>query len=175
MKNSYIFEPIDFLFSGSLFKGFSVEAAQDVLLLDTLPEAYRFAFEQDLPSPYTVWNDIIENFRSQLRSDGKFDDAEKVINKYLGEQQALYAGQLIEYRKKRIRKNNTQYDDFLFSDAREDAYFVLSTVTINRLLGDCFRNGLLEKIFACYKRGGWPCGVKGQQLIVFNPSVLTEL
>ncbi|WP_326899404.1 hypothetical protein P8F81_14545 [Kosakonia cowanii] len=175
MNNSYIFEPIDFLFAGSLFKGFSVGAAEDILLLDTLTDAYRFAFGQDLPPPYTVWNDIIENFRNQLRGDDKFDDAEKVINEYLGEQQAQHADQLIEYRKKRIRKNNTQYDDFVFSDAREDAYFVLSTVAINRLLGDCLRNGLLEKIFACYKRGGWPCGVKGQQLIVFNPSVLTEL
>lgn len=175
MNNSYIFEPIDFLFAGSLFKGFSVGAAEDILLLGTLTDAYRFAFEQDLPPPYTVWNDIIENFRNQLRGDDKFDDADKVINEYLGEQQAQHAGQLIEYRKKRIRKNNTQYDDFVFSDAREDAYFVLSTVAINRLLGDCLRSGLLEKIFACYKRGGWPCGVKGQQLIVFNPSVLTEL
>ncbi|MHA8111782.1 hypothetical protein ACX122_01385 [Kosakonia cowanii] len=174
MNTNYVFEPIDFIFTNSLFQGLSAEDVKSYVITDSLRDACEFAFEQNLPSPYKVWKDVIENNRKDLRVYDKFNDAEGVVNEYLANLQIQHAGVLLEHRKKKAKKLNTGYDDFLFSDAREDAFFILSTVAINRFLDNPLRNNLLEEIFDCYKKGGWPCGLKGNDLIVFDPGVLKK-
>ena len=174
MNTNYVFEPIDFIFTNSFFKGLSAEDVKSYVITDSLSDAYECAFEQNLSSPYKIWSDVLENYRKDLRVHDKFDDAEEVVNEYLANLQTQHAGILLEYRKKKVKKINTDYDDFLFSDAREDAFFVLSTVAINRFLDNPLRNSLLEEIFDCYKKGGWPCGLKGHDLIVFDPSALQK-
>jgi hypothetical protein len=75
-----------------------------------------------------------------------------------------------DYRKKKLGRTNTRHDDFVFSDARQDAIEVLSTVAIARRIG--VDDPLPERIFAAYRAGGWPCGTSGTDLFVFNPRVL---
>ncbi|QNQ18518.1 hypothetical protein HF650_01320 [Kosakonia sp. SMBL-WEM22] len=174
MNTSYVFESLGFIFTNSFFKGLSAKDVKSYVITDSLSDAYEFAFEQNLSSPYKVWKDAIENNRKDLRVHDKFDDAEEVVNEYLANLQIKHAGILLEYRKRKVKKLNTDYDDFLFSDAREDAFFVLSAVAINRFLDNPLLNSLLEEIFDCYKKGGWPCGLKGHDLIVFDPSALKK-
>ena len=174
MNTNYVFEPIDFILTNSFFKGLSAEDVKSYVITDTLRDACEFACEKNLPAPYKVCEDVIENNIKDLRVHDKFDDAEEVVNEYLANLQIQHAGVLLEHRKKKVKKLNSGYDDFLFSDAREDAFFVLSTVAIHRFLDNPLRNSLLAEIFDCYKKGGWPCGLKGHDLIVFDPSALKK-
>ncbi len=79
---------------------------------------------------------------------------------------------LLEYRKKKLRKTNTPLDDFLFSDAKDDAYFVLSTIAINRFLDGYLDGPFLEDLFTIYQDGGWPCGMRSEQIVVFDPALV---
>ena len=48
MNTNYVFEPIDFIFTNSFFKGLSAENVKSYVITDSLSDAYEFAFEQNL-------------------------------------------------------------------------------------------------------------------------------
>ncbi|WP_235167045.1 hypothetical protein [Serratia fonticola] len=67
MDQRYIIEPIEFAFTNDLFKGLSEAISQKVIVINNVDDAYKYAFEQNLPSGYKVWNDTIEQCRKSLR------------------------------------------------------------------------------------------------------------
>ncbi|GKX55775.1 hypothetical protein SOASR030_18870 [Leminorella grimontii] len=172
MDKIYTTEPIEFAFTENFFGGIPGSVDKHYVIINDINEAYKFAFEQNLPRGYKVWQDIIEQIRSSLRKNNKFQEADDSINALLAQLQSQNASSLIDYRKKKVKKINSKYDDFLFSEARNDAYFVLSTVAINRYLDNYITGSLLENVFKAYQLGGWPCGIKDESIVFFNPSSL---
>ncbi|CNE02156.1 Uncharacterised protein [Yersinia nurmii] len=173
MDQRYIIEPIEFAFTNDLFKGLSEAISQKVIVINNVDDAYKYAFEQNLPSGYKVWNDTIEQYRKSLRKNKKFQEAYDFVNGNLESLQVKNASLLIEFRKKKIKKTNTAHADFIFSEVKEDAFFVLSTVAINRYLDNFIKDAFLEDIYALYKAGAWPCGMKGSIILVFDPASLS--
>ncbi|NXZ86499.1 hypothetical protein HZI30_06055 [Serratia fonticola] len=173
MEQRYIIEPIEFAFTNDLFKGLSEAISQKVIIINNFDDAYKYAFEQNLPSGYKVWNDTIEQCRKSLRKNKKFQEAYDFVTGNLESLQVKNASSLIEFRKKKIKKTNTAHDNFIFSEAKEDAFFVLSTVAINRYLDNFIKDAFLEDIYALYKAGAWPCGMKGSVILVFDPASLS--
>ncbi|AIA73057.1 conserved hypothetical protein [Pectobacterium atrosepticum SCRI1043] len=172
MNDKFIVEPIEFAFTKGLFKGLCDVSFNDVVIIKNIDDAIEFAFEQNLPSNYKVWNDIIESYREELREHTNFQNALDFINNKLEFFQHQNSSLHLEYRKKKIKKSNSKHDDFIFSESKEDAYFVLSTIAINRYLNNFIDDGFLERLFSIYKSGGWPCGMKRDSIIVFDPAVL---
>ena len=78
----------------------------------------------------------------------------------------------MEYRKRKIKKTNSEYDDFLFSEARQDAFSVLALVCINRYLDNAIKDDFLERVYGLYKIGGWGCGMKKEQFLLFDPKAI---
>lgn len=173
MDQRYIIEPIEFAFTNDLFKGLSEAISQKVIVINNVDDACKYAFEQNLPSDYKVWNDTIEQCRKSLMKNKKFQEAYDFVNGNLESLQVKNASSLIEFRKKKIKKTNTAHDEFIFSEAKEDAFFVLSTVAINRYLDNFIKYAFLEDIYALYKVGAWPCGMKGSVILVFDPASLS--
>lgn len=175
MDKNYIIEPIEFLFTNVLFKGLSEAISQKVIVINNVDDAYKYAFEQNLPLGYKVWSATIEQCRNYLRKNNKFQEAHDFVNGNLESLQVKNASLLINFRKKKINKTNTTHDDFIFSEAKEDAFFVLSTVAINRYLDNFIKDPFLEDIYALYKAGTWPCGMKGNIILIFDPACLVNI
>ncbi|MGJ0524430.1 hypothetical protein ACR42A_12855 [Burkholderia gladioli] len=162
-------EALAFAFTPALFKGLSGQVPPRAIVIGDLALAFEAAFEQNLPVGQAVWLDVVENWRGRLREHAQFDEAHEFVGDRLGELQQQHASAQLDYRKKKVKKVNTARDDFQFSDAREDAYFVLSTIAIHRYLDDFLGEPFFEDVFALYRAGGWPCGMKDDQLMVFDP------
>ncbi|MCG8708041.1 hypothetical protein JHU04_001242 [Brenneria sp. 4F2] len=172
MNDKMIIEPIEFIFTTGFFKGLSDIATNNEIIIKNTDDAFCFAFEQELPSDYKVWNDIHDEYRKKLRQHAAFQKAFNFANDSLKTLQQKNSSYFLDYRKKKVKKSNNKHDDFVFSEAREDAYSVLSTIAINRYLNSFINDGVLEKIFSLYQCGGWPCGMKGDAILVFDPAVL---
>ncbi|ELY6372377.1 hypothetical protein SNQ58_004263, partial [Cronobacter sakazakii] len=134
MNNEYVIEPLDFLFSDQLFKGVDQKNLGNFLLITRKEDAFMFAFEQNLPSGYKIWQDVLSEYEQKLRANTLFSSAQDFVSAELEKRQKQNGSLLLEYRKKKIKKTNSEYDDFLFSEARQDAFSVLSLVCINRYL-----------------------------------------
>ncbi|MCU1799157.1 hypothetical protein CUU45_18025 [Pectobacterium polaris] len=172
MNEKIIIEPIEFAFTKEFLKGLSDIAISNTIIIKNIDDAIEFAFEQNLPSDYKIWNDILDKYRKKLREHADFQKAFDFTEKNLEDFQNQNSSFFLDYRKKKIKKINSSHDDFIFSEAREDAYVVLSTIAINRYLNNFINDGVLEKIFSIYKSGGWPCGMKGDAILVFDPATL---
>lgn len=174
MENSAIGEPLEFIFSGKLFIGLSGNVNNKDIVITSEEDAFSFAFQQDVPAGYSVWIDHLENKRKELRRHSDFNAVEEFVTQELVKLQTNHSALQLEYRKKKVKKTNTPLDDFMFSEARENAFFVLSVVAINRGLSSSSPDDFIEKLFDYYKLGGWPCGKKDQSIIVFDPASLKD-
>ncbi|ELY3544832.1 hypothetical protein SMX40_003425 [Cronobacter turicensis] len=169
MNNEYVIEPLDFLFSDQLFKGVDQKNSSEFLLITRKEDAFIFAFEQNLPSGYKIWQDVLSKYEQKLRANSLFSSAQDFVSAELENRQKQNSSLLLEYRKKKIKKTNSEYDDFLFSEARQDAFFVLSLVCINRYLDNEIKDDFFERVYGLYKTGGWVCGMKKEQFLLFDP------
>ncbi|ELQ6223049.1 hypothetical protein R2320_004384, partial [Cronobacter turicensis] len=167
MNNEFILEPLDFLFSEQLFKGVDEQNLSDFLLVKSREDAFMYAFEQNLPSGYKIWQDVLSEYEQKLRANSLFSRAQDFVSAELENRQKQNSSLLLEYRKRKIKKTNSEYDDFLFSEARQDAFSVLSLVCINRYLDNEIKDDFFERVYGLYKLGGWVCGVKEEQLLLF--------
>lgn len=170
MGSYFVEEPLELLFSNEIFSGISERINAPYILVSNLNDAFRIAFDQNPPAGFKIWKDVVENHRKEMRNDSKFSEADEFVSKLLEEHHDKHKKNTLTYRKMKIKKTNTAYDDFIFSDAREDAIFALGTVSISRYLGE--KSELMDWIFEIYKKGGWVCGMKNKKLAVFNPDVL---
>ncbi|EJO9495228.1 hypothetical protein NT688_004343, partial [Cronobacter sakazakii] len=154
MNNEYVIEPLDFLFSDQLFKGVDQKNLGNFLLITRKEDAFMFAFEQNLPSGYKIWQDVLSEYEQKLRANTLFSSAQDFVSAELEKRQKQNGSLLLEYRKKKIKKTNSEYDDFLFSEARQDAFSVLSLVCINRYLDNEIKDDFFERVYGLYKIGG---------------------
>jgi hypothetical protein len=83
MDQTYIIEPVEFAFTNRLFKGGLEDINQKVLVINNVEDAFKYAFEQNLPSGYKVWNDLIEQYRNFLRRNKKFEEADEFVTSKL--------------------------------------------------------------------------------------------
>ncbi|ELY4035194.1 hypothetical protein [Cronobacter sakazakii] len=172
MNNEYVIEPLDFLFSDQLFKGVDQKNPGNFLLITRKEDAFMFAFEQNLPSGYKIWQDVLSEYEQKLRANTLFSSAQDFVSAELEKRQKQNGSLLLEYRKKKIKKTNSEYDDFLFSEARQDAFSVLSLVCINRYLDNEIKDDFFERVYGLYKIGGWVCGMKKEQFLLFDPKAI---
>ncbi|EDS4738598.1 hypothetical protein MKU92_004610 [Salmonella enterica] len=173
MNKAYVIEPISFMYTDEFFSGLSVIPDVNYIVTNSITDAWNYAFEQNLSAGFKIWSDVIEELRSSLMGNVMYQEAYDFINEYGKALQAENSSIFINYRKKKIKKINNKYDDFIFSEAREDAFFVLSTVAINRYLDNFIKAPFLEDVFKIYRAGGWPCGLKEKNILVFDPIVLS--
>ena len=172
MNNEYVIEPLDFLFSDQLFKGVDQNNLGNFLLITRKEDAFMFAFEQNLPSGYKIWQDVLSEYEQKLRANTLFSSAQDFVSAELEKRQKQNGSLLLEYRKKKIKKTNSEYDDFIFSEARQDAFSVLSLVCINRYLDNEIKDDFFERVYGLYKIGGWVCGMKKEQFLLFDPKAI---
>ncbi|ALB53213.1 hypothetical protein AB8W28_15120 [Cronobacter universalis] len=171
MNKEYTLEPIDFLFSEQFFKGVDEQNLSDFLLVKRREDAFLFAFEQNLPSGYKIWQDVLSEYEKKLRANSLFSSAQSFVSAELENRQKQNSSLLLEYRKKKIKNINSEYDDFLFSEARQDAFSVLALVCINRYLDNEIKDDFFERVYGLYKSGGWVCGMKKERFLLFNPNL----
>ena len=170
--NNYL-EPINFIYSDDFFKGFEHLTLENVKVIKSLSDAMELAFEQLLPKNSIVWSDFIDEIRLQLRNNSQFKEAQQIVDDYALLQQSENKKEYVEYRKKILKKENTKYDDFVYSEAKEHASHVLITLAIQRYLNETPCNSILEDLFTIIKQGGWPCGIsRNNTIYVFNPKNL---
>ncbi|WP_158698990.1 hypothetical protein [Cronobacter dublinensis] len=91
-------EPV-FLFSDQLFKGVDKKAASDFLLVNRKEDAFIFAFEQNLPPSYKIWQDVVSEYEQKLRLNGSFAAAQLFVSNELEQRQKQNFSLVLEYRK----------------------------------------------------------------------------
>ena len=77
-SNEFISEAMFFLFSDILLSGNGV-LEFDVILLEDKDEALKLALDQNPPSGFCVWQDVIENDISEFFSKNSYSDAESFL------------------------------------------------------------------------------------------------
>lgn len=151
------------------------QALPGMRIIRDLELANTLAFSQHVPPGYRIWQDVSENGRGALRRHPRFDEAWQFASACLERHAAARANDVLAYRKKRVRKQASAWDDFTFSNADEDARHVITSVAINRYLDDYAADPFLDTAFDICRLGGWPCGMTTDGVCVaFDPAALAQ-
>ena len=172
-EDGFIIEPMLFLQSDRIFLDsgtFEIKFSFEVI--NDLELAEKLSIDQVLPKGYLVWQDAIDNSISKFRLSEKYSDAEN----FIAESEEIFSiyqkQKSLEYRKSKIKKNNTRYDDFFMSVIGE-SYYHMKMLSIRRFIIGYDESDLLEKMYAIYTCGLYPCGLKKDgAIIAFNPESL---
>ncbi len=100
-----VMEPVEFIFTDKFFKELNGVFEFDTIIIREIDKAFESAFDQELPKGYVVWLDIIENYRRKLRGNADFDKAYEAVSNYLETLQVNHSSDLLDYRKKKIKKS----------------------------------------------------------------------
>lgn len=157
MNETYVIEPLEFIFTDSFFRGLHTNTGLKCIVIKDINDAWKYAFEQNLSSGFKVWNDIIELERSRLRSNDEFQEAYKFVSDYLKTLQVNHSSNFLEYRKKN-KKQIINLMTLFFPMLEMILFFVLSTIAINRYLNNYIKDSFLEDVFKLYKLGGGRVG-----------------
>ncbi|MBS9439968.1 hypothetical protein EAE91_23330 [Photorhabdus noenieputensis] len=172
IKKEFVIEPMAFLLSEKLFSGVLSNQSSRYLEIHDPELALTLSFEQLLPDGYLVWLDLIENSISKFRLRSEFNEANEYLNDISKEFSVHYDKISIAYRKKKIKKENSDYDDFYF-EVLDEVYSQLNMLSIQRYILGEQKESILEKIFEIYKEGLYPCGMtKDKKIVAFNPMIL---
>ncbi|MCC8466697.1 hypothetical protein [Photorhabdus bodei] len=170
-NKKFITEPMSFLFSDNLLSG-GVKAPSDIILLEDKDKSLRLSLSQDLPDGYLVWQDLIENSVGEFSLKDNYSEAEDYLEDIDEEYSDLQEEKTLIYRKSKIKKTNTEYDDFYF-EILDEVYYQLKMLSIQRYILGEQKESILEKIFEIYKEGLYPCGMtKDEKIVAFNPMIL---
>ncbi|OTA15309.1 hypothetical protein Xbed_03599 [Xenorhabdus beddingii] len=176
MKDSdhkFITEPMSFLLSNALLSG-GGNLPSGIILLEDKDKSLTLSLSQNLPDGYLVWQDLIENSVGEFSLEDKYSDAEEYLEGIDEEFGDLQEEKTLVYRKSKIKKINTEYDDFYF-DILDDVYYQLKMLSLQRYILGYQKASLLEKMFEIYKEGFYPCGMtKDKKIVAFNPMVLKK-
>ncbi|MDE9430678.1 hypothetical protein KKI99_20045, partial [Xenorhabdus bovienii] len=77
-------------------------------------KSLKLSFSQDLPDGYLVWQDLIENNVGEFSLEDNYSEAEDYLEDIDEEYGDLQEEKILSYRKSKIKKINTEYDDFYF-------------------------------------------------------------
>ncbi|OCQ54677.1 hypothetical protein Ppb6_00041 [Photorhabdus australis subsp. thailandensis] len=170
-NKKFITEPMSFLFSDNLLSG-GVKAPYDIILLENKDKSLRLSLSQDLPDGYLVWQDLIENSVGEFSLEDNYSEAEDYLEDIDEEYSDLQEEKTLIYRKSKIKKTNTEYDDFYF-EILDEVYYQLKMLSIQRYILGYQKKSLLENMFEIYKEGLYPCGMtKDKKIVAFNPMIL---
>lgn len=170
-NKKFITEPMSFLFSDNLLSG-GEKVPSDIILLEDKDKSLRLSLSQDLPDGYLVWQDLIENSVGEFSLEDNYSEAEDYLEDIDEEYSDLQEEKTLTYRKSKIKKTNTEYNDFYF-EILDEVYYQLKMLSIQRYILGYQKKSLLEKIFEIYKGGLYPCGMtKDKKIVAFNPMIL---
>lgn len=157
-------EPIDFIFSENLLSGNSTSKN---ISKDDVDDIIDEFFSDE------VWsiNHLIKNEVSKFRFHSDYDKSEIEINSLLKIFNEKLEKKYVVYRKSKIKKENSAFDDFFFS-VFDEIYNHLRIIAIHRAIYGIEKNSFLEKVFAIYKDGLLPYKFKSDVFYTFNPIVL---
>ena len=114
---------------------------------------------------------LIENEISKFRFHSDYDRIEIKIDGLLNNFNEKLEKKYFIYRKSKIKKENSAFDDFFFSVFNE-VYNHLRIIAIHRAMFGIEKNSFLEKVFEIYKDGLLPYKFKSGVFYTFNPIVL---
>ncbi len=167
-------EALDLPFRPAFLRGLQ-QALPSVRIVHDLELANALAFSQHVRPGYRIWQDVSENWRGALRGHPRFDEARQFASAHLARHAAARSNDVVAYRKKRVRKQASAWDDFVFSDAGEDALHVITSVAINRYLDDYAADPFFDTVFDICRLGGWPCGMTADgACVAFDPATLAQ-
>ncbi|EOC0004394.1 hypothetical protein ACI0X4_004308 [Cronobacter turicensis] len=135
MNNEYILEPLDFLFSEQLFKGVDERNLSDFLFVKSREDAFMYAFEQNLPSGYKIWQNVLSEYEQKLRANSLFSSAQGFVSAELENRQNQNSSLLLKYRKRKIKKQTLNMMIFYFLKPGKMRFmFYLLFASINILI-----------------------------------------
>ncbi|MGJ0639004.1 hypothetical protein [Xenorhabdus bovienii] len=171
VNKKFITEPMRLLFLDDLLSGRG-SLSQDVILLEDKDKSTQLSLSQNLPDEYLVWQDLIENSVGEFSLKDNYSEAEDYLEDIDEEYGDLQEEKILTYRKAKIKKTNTEYDDFYF-EVLDEIYYQLKMLSIQRYILGYQKESILEKMLEIYKKGLYPCGMtKDKKIVVFNPLVL---
>ncbi|MDE9430514.1 hypothetical protein [Xenorhabdus bovienii] len=132
LNKKFVTEPMRFLFLDDLLSG-KGQLSSDVILLEDKDKSLKLSFSQDLPDGYLVWQDLIENNAGELSLEDNYSEAEDYLEDIDEEYGDLQEEKIFSYRKSKIKKINTEYDDFYF-EIFDDIYYQLKMLSIQRYI-----------------------------------------
>ena len=176
MKNvdaDFIFQPVRFILSEDFLSGCDGEKVPDfVEIIKEKKSALEISISQNLPQGFKVWQDSIDNAVSEFRMEKGFHEGEVFLESADSDFESYQKKISLSYRKAKIKKNNTEYDDFYFNVLGE-SYYQLKMVSLQRYVKGYIEDSFLERLFFCYSAGLYPCGIKNNKKIsAYNPCSL---
>ncbi|EPU0991581.1 hypothetical protein ACVULY_002298 [Cronobacter turicensis] len=154
---------------------------RDILNLENINDeklAVHLLFDQQLPEQYLVWSDFFAEITSELFLNPLYKESQEAINKkmMISKEDALKEN--IRKRKAYLLKKkmglaeNKKHEDFM-NEVSDEAIYMLSMISTQRYINGIMSDSPLEEIYAIFKAGGMPCGVKRNKgIVVFNPVIL---
>lgn len=154
-------EPIEFIFSENLLSGNNT--SKKISNDDIIDEFFS-------DEEWSI-SHLIENEISKFRLHSDYDRIEIKIDGLLNNFNEKLEKKYFIYRKSKIKKENSAFDDFFFSVFNE-VYNHLRIIAIHRAMFGIEKNSFLEKVFEIYKDGLLPYKFKSGVFYTFNPIVL---
>lgn len=134
-------------------------------MVDDLDRAMTLENEQDLPRGYRIWSDALSNAVAPFFTSDQGREGRALIEEKAEEAWASRGNFELELKKKRIRKAITEREEFWLTVAY-DVLETLKAVSLARFVGGVTQSPFLEDVYAVYKAGFYPCGLKGKGKIV---------
>ncbi|EOC1336418.1 hypothetical protein ACI09U_004228 [Cronobacter turicensis] len=140
----------------------------NVLNLENIDDeklALHLLFEQQLPEQYLVWSDFFAEITSGLFLNTLYKESQEAIKKQMIISKGDDLKENIRKRKAYLLKKtmglagNKKYEDFI-NEVSDEAIYMLSMVSTQRYINGIVPGSPLEEIYAIFKAGGMPCGVK---------------
>lgn len=166
----FIFQPINFILSEGFLSGCDGEGIpKGVEIIKDKKLALDLSTSQNLPQGFNIWQDAIDNAVGEFRTEKGFHEGEIFLEQADSDFESYQKKISLNYRKSKIKKTNTEYDDFYFN-VLDQSYYQLKMLSLQRYVKGYVEDGLLERLFVFYFAGLYPCGIKSNKKIsVYNP------
>lgn len=158
-------EVIDFVNKDNFLQGFSCNSTDQLIVETDFKKATNYAIEQLIDHANLCWLDIRQQENAKVY--GKL--YQYPDHSQLSERIYKLSEPFLKQLKFKIPA--------VYQEVIEDILGDMCCILENRLINGLTDN-LFEQMFQVYKRGGWPCGWKGNypegKMIVFSPPPKTE-
>ena len=159
-------EPIELIFSEILLSG---NSTKDKLELDV-----KLVIDEFFEQGYGSISELLTEEVSTFRFDDNYEVCDEIVDKLLFEKNDLLKEKYIKYRKVKLKKENSKFDDFFFS-VFDEVYNNLRIIAIYRAMKGINEASPLEKLFSLYKDGLFPYRFIKGEFSVYNPICLKSL
>ncbi|AGT09999.1 hypothetical protein JCM7686_2963 [Paracoccus aminophilus JCM 7686] len=170
MDDDFVLAPVRFFLSPNLLSGHGGVA--DCEVINDLERAMQFENDQELPAGYAIWRDALEGAVSPFYATPE-GQAGRALIEPEGEEVWDARGEFQrELNKKKIRKTITPFEAF-WATVAYDILETLQSVALARFVLGKKGEPLLERVFAAYEAGLYPCGLRRDgRPVALDPSAL---